>query len=112
MRKNYSAEVPFKYVETYAGFSWFLKAKQACTVILKRSGILIRASREMSYSDCWGSCWRVTCFVQTWLWLTKAELLWLGSHAGLVLTVQKVAIALLSDGHKETHGASVMLGSK
>lgn len=82
LRKNYSAEIPFKYVETSADFSCFLKAKQACTVILKRSGILIRASLEMSDSGSWGSCWRVTCFAQTWLWLTEAELLWLAPHRG------------------------------
>lgn len=81
-------------------------------MILKSSGILIRASLEMSDSGSWGSLWRVTCFAQTRLWLTEAELPWLGSHTGVVLTVQKVAIALLSDGHKESHGASVLLRSK
>lgn len=116
LRKNYSAEVPFRYIETFYVFWYietcFLKAKQACAVILKSSSILIRASLEMSDSGSWGSRWRVTCFAQTWLWLTEAELPWLGSHTGVVLTVQKVAIALLSDGHKESHGASVLLRSK
>lgn len=54
LRKNYSAEVPFRYIETFADFTCFLKAKQACAVILKSSGILIRASLEMSDSGSWG----------------------------------------------------------